>query len=132
MRFCWVCCVLVALVFGCHRHDNSQGSGASADTSSGGSGKGASEINNDTTLLNSTDQLDKPTTPEELGGSKADLEITRKIRHAIRNDPELSESAKTIKIVTVNGKVTLKGTVTSLNEQRALAGVARREAGIGA
>lgn len=116
---------------GCQRNDKTQATGGSRDNYALGSKQGSSVSNDSTNQLNATDNLNTPSTPEERGASKADLEVTRRIRGTIMNDPDLSDSARNIKIITLNGKVSLRGAVNSINEARAIASVARREAGFG-
>jgi hyperosmotically inducible periplasmic protein len=47
----------------------------------------------------------------------ADRELTRKIRKAIHDDSDLSTYAHNIKIISQNGKVTLRGPVRSEEEK---------------
>lgn len=54
-------------------------------------------------------------------GSDADVETTRKIRSSIVDDKTLSTYAHNVKIVTLNGKVTLRGPVKNLEEKESLA-----------
>jgi osmotically-inducible protein OsmY len=46
-----------------------------------------------------------------------DLELTRQIRQALTEDDSLSTAAKNIKIITINGNVTLRGPVETLKER---------------
>ncbi len=48
--------------------------------------------------------------------ARSDRELTRKIRRAIYGDKSLSFGAKNIKIITINGQVTLRGEVKSEDE----------------
>ena len=49
--------------------------------------------------------------------SAADLDLTRRIRQSLMADKSLSTYAHNIKIVTVNGRVTLNGVVRSQDEK---------------
>jgi hyperosmotically inducible periplasmic protein len=80
---------------------------------------------------NVRDRAPESLTPEEQGGSEADREVTRNIRRAITAQDALSVSAKNIKIITVNGKVTLRGPVASEQEKQTIAAEAQRVAGSG-
>ncbi|MBA2251745.1 MAG: BON domain-containing protein [Nitrospirales bacterium] len=46
-----------------------------------------------------------------------DVEITRRIRQALMADDTLSITAKNIKVITVNGTVTLRGPVETAGER---------------
>lgn len=52
--------------------------------------------------------------------NKSDRETTRKIRRAVVKDKSLSMYAHNVKIITVDGKVTLKGPVRSEKEKLAI------------
>lgn len=64
----------------------------------------------DSTGVNGRDQVN-PTNPLD---TEADRVLTERIRAAIVEDKNLSTDAKDIKIITVNGVITLRGSV--LNE----------------
>jgi osmotically-inducible protein OsmY len=72
----------------------------------------------DNTGRNVRDRSDATLTPGDQGSSEADVEITRNVRRAITANDQLSTIAKNIKIITVNGKVTLRGPVKSAQEQQ--------------
>ena len=59
----------------------------------------------------------------------ADLKITRQIRRALTKDRELSTDAKNIKIITIDGAVTLRGPVKSEQEKADIAAKAAQLAG---
>src|ERR1041385_8893131 len=65
----------------------------------------------DNTAVNARDRDDNTLTPGDQGTSEADREVTRNIRRALMKNDQLSTTAKNIKIITVNGKVTLRGPV---------------------
>ena len=71
----------------------------------------------------------KGPTAEDQGGNKADRETTAKIRKAIVDDDSFSAYAKNVKIITSEGKVTLRGPVRSTEEKAAVA--AKAEAVLG-
>jgi osmotically-inducible protein OsmY len=69
-------------------------------------------------------------TPEDQGGSPADREVTQKIRKALVIDSSgYSTTAKNIKIITVNGKVTLRGPVKTDAEKTGIVAIAKGIAG---
>ena len=85
----------------------------------------------DNTGRNVRDRDDATLTPEDQGASEADREMTRKIRRALTSNDQFSTTAKNIKIMTVNGKVTLRGPVQNEQEKQAIASLAESEAGKG-
>jgi hyperosmotically inducible periplasmic protein len=72
----------------------------------------------DNTGINKRDQSPKERTAGQQGETKPDREITQKIRRAIVADKSLSTYAHNVKIITVDGMVTLKGPVRSEEEKR--------------
>lgn len=63
-------------------------------------------------------------TADDQGGSEADRQTTAKIRKAIVEDESLSVAAHNVKIITRDGKVTLRGEVRSSEEKAAVAAIA--------
>lgn len=63
--------------------------------------------------------------------ASADMAITTRIRSALLADDSLSFEAKNVKILTRNGKVTLRGAVSNARERGAVEGIARDVAGEG-
>jgi hypothetical protein len=59
----------------------------------------------------------KTLTPMDQSSDTGDLDITRQIRKALMADEALSTTAKNIKIITVNGTVTLRGPVATADER---------------
>jgi hyperosmotically inducible periplasmic protein len=68
-------------------------------------------------------------TAENQGSSKADLQTTQKIRQALMKRDSFSTNAKNVKIMTLNGQVTLRGPVKTLNEKNEVAKLAGQVAG---
>ena len=68
-------------------------------------------------------------TAQDQGNKKADREMTAKIRKAVVEDDSLSVSAHNVKIITRDGKVTLRGRVRSNEEKAAVAAIAQSVAG---
>ena len=84
----------------------------------------------DNTRQNVRDRNDATLTPGDQGNSPADLEITQKIRKALVIDTSgYSVTAKNIKIITVNGKVTLRGPVKTDAEKAGIVTLAKSVAG---
>jgi hyperosmotically inducible protein len=84
----------------------------------------------DNTGNNVRDRSDATVTPGDQSESKTDLELTRRIRRAITQDNQLSTTAHNIKIVTANGKVTLRGPVKSAAEKDQIAKMAQGTEGV--
>lgn len=83
----------------------------------------------DNTGKNVRDRDDKTLTPLDQSESEADRTLTQRIRQAVVDDDSLSTNAKNVKIITVNGRVTLRGPVTSKQEKAAIATKAQQLAG---
>jgi len=83
----------------------------------------------DNTGKNVRDRDDKTLTPLDQSESEADRTLTQRIRQAVVEDDSLSTNAKNVKIITVNGRVTLRGPVTSKQEKAAIATKAQQLAG---
>lgn len=65
----------------------------------------------------------------DQGSSTSDLEITRTLRQKLASDKTLSTMGKNVTIVTRNGLVTVRGTVSSQNEQNKIQQLAREVSG---
>jgi hyperosmotically inducible protein len=65
----------------------------------------------------------------DQGGSQSDRNTTQRIRQAVVKDSSLSFTAKNVKIITINGKVTLRGPVKTDQERAAIETAAKRVAG---
>jgi hyperosmotically inducible protein len=79
---------------------------------------------------NVRDRDDRTLTPIDQGGSESDRSITQQIRQAVVADDDLSMNAKNVKIITVDGVVTLRGPVKSAAEKAKLASVSKKTAGV--
>jgi hyperosmotically inducible periplasmic protein len=66
----------------------------------------------------------QPTADTQAHGGTSDRQTTAQIRKAIIADKSLSTYAHNVKVVTVNGAVTLKGPVSSDDEKQKVASVA--------
>ena len=83
----------------------------------------------DNTGKNVRDRDDKTLTPFDQSESEADRTLTQRIRQAVVDDDSLSTNAKNVKIISVNGRVTLRGPVASKQEKAAVAAKAQQIAG---
>jgi osmotically-inducible protein OsmY len=67
--------------------------------------------------MNKMDRSKAAITADQQGSSKSDREVTRLIRKSVVSDKALSSYGHNIKIITLNGVVTLKGPVKSEREK---------------
>ncbi len=90
----------------------------------------AQSVPTDSTAANKRDAANATLTPvDQSKGSSADVDITRKIREEIVKNDSISTYAQNIKIITLNGKVTLRGPVKTQSEITYIRDVAERVAG---
>lgn len=85
--------------------------------------------NADNTARNVRDR-NQTITPGNQAENEADRAITQKIRQALMDDDSLSTNAKNIKIITVNGVVTLRGPVNSDREKNEIGKKAKATMGV--
>jgi hyperosmotically inducible protein len=76
--------------------------------------------NADNTGKNVRDRSDATLTPGDQGNSDQDIQTTVRIRRALMSNGQLSTLAKNIKIITVDGKVTLRGPVNTDQEKQTI------------
>jgi len=84
----------------------------------------------DNTGKNVRDRSDAAVTPGDQSEAKPDLDLTRRIRRALTENNQFSTTAKNIKIVTANGKVTLRGPVNSTAERDQIAQLVQGTTGV--
>jgi len=79
----------------------------------------------DNTGRNVRDRDDHALTPFDQGNSQADINATATIRKQILANDGMSVNARNVKIITLNGRVTLRGTVNSEQEKSRIGDIAR-------
>jgi hyperosmotically inducible periplasmic protein len=84
----------------------------------------------DNTGRNVRDRGGLTLTPGDQSESEADRTLTQEIRKAVVADDSLSTLAKNIKIITVDGVVTLRGPVQSPQEKKTIETKVQQIAGI--
>jgi hyperosmotically inducible periplasmic protein len=84
----------------------------------------------DNTKANQSVASHKDQTADGQSNARSDLEVTQRIRRSVMADDALSTYAHNIKIVTVNGQVTLSGVVRSEDEKAIVAATAVKAAGM--
>lgn len=94
-------------------------------------GNSAPAVPPDNSQINKRDEHPSSITAEKQSSDPGDVEITRKIRREITGDDSLSMLAKNVKIITQEGKVTLRGPVNSAEEKEKISKKAEQVAGAG-
>ena len=84
----------------------------------------------DNTGKNVRDRSDDTVTSGDQKNSKEDVALTRKIRRTITRTDGLSVNAKNVKIITQDGKVTLRGPVKTADEKEQIARIAKETEGV--
>ena len=92
-----------------------------------------SSVASDNTKMNKApvNSTEKSSTADGQSNSASDVKITQQIRKSLMADKSLSTYGHNVKIVTVNGAVTLNGTVHSTEEKSAIATKAQAVVGDG-
>jgi osmotically-inducible protein OsmY len=80
----------------------------------------------DNTALNIRDRDDRTLTPLDQGNSQADVNTTAQIRKAILAVKNMSMDARNVKIITMDGRVTLRGPVDTIAEKNLIGEIADR------
>ena len=83
---------------------------------------------NDSSSINQRDQGGSTKTSMDQNESQKDIDITADIRRQLV-DTKMSINAQNIKIITQDGKVTLRGPVTTGDEKLQIEAIARKVAG---
>ena len=118
-------CVLLA---GCKENADSSANSPSMSRTD----TNAAMADADNTRKNVRDRNGATLTPGDQGNSETDRDLTRKIRKAIvSGSNDFSVTAKNVKIITANGKVTLRGPVNTAAEKTGIAAIAKNVAGEG-
>ena len=82
----------------------------------------------DNTAVNDRDAEANTKTPIDQNENQADIDITAKIRKQVV-DTEMSINAQNVKIITQDGRVTLRGPVDSADEKAKIEEIAHSVAG---
>jgi hyperosmotically inducible periplasmic protein len=83
----------------------------------------------DNTARNARDRSGQSLTPQDQSNNPGDLELSKNIRQAVVKDSSLSSTAKNVKIISTEGKVTLRGPVNSHEEKMRIGRAAIDKAG---
>ena len=85
----------------------------------------------DNTKVNERDKNKSEPTADQQKDNRSDRDITQQIRQSVMKDKSLSTYAHNIKVISRNGKVTLKGPVRSEEEKKTIESKAVEVAGAG-
>lgn len=113
----FVCLVLC----GCNDAD-------SPGTTAAPSSPAAASVDKDNTTVNQRDREATAKTPLDQNENQSDINITANIRKEVVNT-KMSVNAQNVKIITQDGRVTLRGPVKSDEEKKQIDSLARSVAG---
>ena len=108
-----------SLVFGCSK-DRAEDKQASQSP----------VVEPDNSGRNVRDRNDATKTAGDQSESEADRTITQNLRKTITDDDSLSTNGKNVKVVTIDGTVTLRGPVKSEKEKADIGAKAKQIAGV--
>ena len=83
----------------------------------------------DNSSVNARDDTPVAKTPIDQNENEVDIKITADIRKRVLEQPDFSVNARNVKIITADGKVTLRGPVTTEAERDTIDKIAREVAG---
>lgn len=112
-------------------HDAAKSDKKTTDGKAGAASTANEEVAADNTATNKRDRADRAVTADQQKNDKSDVELAAEIRRAIIDDKSLSINAHNVKIIVVDGKVTLKGPVASQAEKVTVEKLAGQHAGQG-
>src|SRR5262245_28432714 len=92
--------------------------------------KSTAAIEPDKSRRNFRDRNEKTKTAENQSENEADRRISQNIRAVLRADDSLSTNAKNVKIITIQGMVTLRGPVKNEKEKNAIEAKAKSVTGV--
>lgn len=93
-------------------------------------GQKAADKAADNTGKNVRDRSAETITPGDQAENETDRNLTRDIRKQLVAADQLSINAKNIKVITINGKVTLRGPVNSEEEHQRIVTMAKAMSGV--
>ena len=118
---------MIAVVTGCEK-SSQQGASSDAENVSRSYGAETNSKSNrpDNTGVNVRDRNDATLTPGDQGESEPDRQLTSTIRQSLTANDQLSTTAKNVKIITIGGKVTLRGPVNTAAEKDAIENIVKQ------
>jgi hyperosmotically inducible protein len=121
-----VATTIIALA-GCGNTTRTAPSGGTKSPSGAATERGAAEPDN--TAVNKRDRDAEAKTPIDQKENQQDITVTADIRKQIVAHKDMSVNARNVKIITADGKVTLRGPVDSAAERDTIEKIARDVAG---
>lgn len=121
MRPIMMALVVLAAATGCNKNE----SPAEASDKTGAPTEAA-----DNTGRNERDKSGTTLTPGDQAENEADRTITQQIRQEVVKESALSMDGKNVKIITIDGVVTLRGPVQTAEERTEIGSVAKRVDGV--
>ena len=121
MRISALSLVLVFLAFGCSKKD---------DVSKNDQPNQTAAVAPDNSGRNERDRDNATKTPGDQSETEADRTISQNIRQTIVADDSISTNGKNVKVITVDGVVTLRGPVKSETEKTNIGAKAQQIAGV--
>lgn len=122
----------VTLLAACGRTEPVDTARPNATTDAGGRAAPtppATSVPPDNSATNARDRDGATMTPMDQKENEVDLTLTKKIRQGVIDAEGLSITAKNVKIITADGRVTLRGPVKSVDERNRIVAVAAQLAG---
>jgi hyperosmotically inducible protein len=126
--------ILASVVFlaGCNQTTSQPAANApSSAVTTGDNARPNRSTSPDNTAVNQRDAAPHAKTPIDQNENQADVNLTAKIRQQVLDVKDLSIEARNAKIITADGKVTLRGPVKFAEERETLDRIARDVAGEG-
>jgi hyperosmotically inducible periplasmic protein len=120
MKYTFLTLVVLTMT-GCNEGKSTATSATSAPTES-------AAVKRDNTEVNVRDRTDDVKTPIDQNENQKDIDITANIRKRVV-DTKMSVNAQNVKIITQDGKVTLRGPVKSEEEKAQIEKMAHEVAG---
>lgn len=120
-RSCFIISFVILVLVGCS--DANRGGTSSVPTATDSTG-----VEPDNSQVNVRDRTDAVKTPINQNENQKDINITADIRQRVV-DTQMSVNAQNIKIITQDGKVTLRGPVATAEEKNRLESIAGEVAG---
>ena len=112
--------ILAFLLVGCSKNDVSKNDQPSQTAAVAADNSGS----------NARDRNDATKTPGDQSESEADRTISQNVRQAVVADDSVSTNGKNVKIITIDGTVTLRGPVKSEQEKTNIGAKAQQVAGV--
>jgi hyperosmotically inducible protein len=104
---------------------------AQAPSPEPGSSRSSDAVAPDNTKSNKLDVSNHHAVSDSQANDAGDLDLAKRIRQSVMADKELSTYGHNVKIVAVNGTVTLNGVVRSADEKTQIGKKAQAIAGVG-